>query len=141
MIPIDWQAVIDAYFKRLFSWFRGYVKKEEVMFQVTEKAGKMIKTFLADHEEIPSIRIVLHSGGWGGPSLGMALDGPRENDETFNDGGITYLIDNQLFEQVKPINIDYVYTPMGEGFQISSSLSAVRPAGSSCSCTDSGGYR
>ncbi len=33
------------------------------MFQVTEKAGKMIKTFLADHEEIPSIRIVLHSGG------------------------------------------------------------------------------
>jgi Fe-S cluster assembly iron-binding protein IscA len=37
---------------------------EEVnMFEVTEKASEMIKDFLKDREEIPSIRIMLSQGG------------------------------------------------------------------------------
>ena len=37
--------------------------KEETMFEVTPKAGEMIKDYLKDHEELPSIRILLNSGG------------------------------------------------------------------------------
>lgn len=33
------------------------------MLQVTEKASEMIKDFLKDHEERPSIRILLSQGG------------------------------------------------------------------------------
>ena len=33
------------------------------MFEVTTKAGDMIKDYLKDHEELPSIRIVLNAGG------------------------------------------------------------------------------
>jgi Fe-S cluster assembly iron-binding protein IscA len=33
------------------------------MFEVTEKASKMIKDFLKEREEIPSIRIMLSEGG------------------------------------------------------------------------------
>jgi len=37
---------------------------EEVdMFEVTEKASEMIKDFLKEKEEIPSIRIMLSQGG------------------------------------------------------------------------------
>ncbi len=37
--------------------------KEEDMLEVTEKATEMIKDFLKDKEEIPSIRIMLSQGG------------------------------------------------------------------------------
>jgi hypothetical protein len=33
------------------------------MLEVTPKAGEMIKDYLKDHEELPSIRILLNSGG------------------------------------------------------------------------------
>jgi len=38
----------------------------------------------------------------------MALDEPRENDEVFDSDGITYVIDKGLFDQVKPIKVDFV---------------------------------
>jgi Fe-S cluster assembly iron-binding protein IscA len=33
------------------------------MFEVTEKASEMIKDYLKDQEELPSIRIYLNPGG------------------------------------------------------------------------------
>ncbi len=33
------------------------------MFEVTEKAGEMIKDYLKDQDELPSIRVLLNSGG------------------------------------------------------------------------------
>ena len=33
------------------------------MFEITEKASDMVKDFLKDKEEIPSIRIMLSEGG------------------------------------------------------------------------------
>jgi Fe-S cluster assembly iron-binding protein IscA len=38
----------------------------------------------------------------------MALDEPQENDEVIKDNGITYLIDKELLDQAKPINVDFV---------------------------------
>jgi len=37
--------------------------EEADMFEVTEKASEMIKDFLKDKEEIPSIRVMLSQGG------------------------------------------------------------------------------
>jgi hypothetical protein len=37
--------------------------EEEKMFQVTEKAGEMIKDYLKDQDTLPSIRIYLNAGG------------------------------------------------------------------------------
>jgi iron-sulfur cluster assembly protein len=104
------------------------------MFEVTEKASEKIKELLKDKDNIPGIRIALSQGGWSGPSLGMALDEPRDNDEMFNDRDLTYIVEKGLYELVKPIKIDYVNTYMGTGFEISSSLSAGATCGDSCSC-------
>lgn len=52
----------------------------------------------------------------------MALDEPKENDKKFINENITFLIDNDLFEWVKPIYIDFVETNKGSGFYIKSSL-------------------
>jgi Fe-S cluster assembly iron-binding protein IscA len=46
---------------------------------------------------------------------------------------MTYVVEKTLFEQVKPIKVDYVNTPSGSGFSISSNLKAAKDCGS-CSC-------
>ena len=104
------------------------------MFEVTEQASVKLKELLKDKEEIPGIRIVLSQGGWAGPSLGMALDEPREKDEVFDDRELTYIIEKGLFETIKPIKVDYVDSYMGAGFDISSSLNMGAMCGDSCSC-------
>jgi Fe-S cluster assembly iron-binding protein IscA len=58
----------------------------------------------------------------------MALDEPQDNDMTFTDQGISFAIDKDLFEQAKPIKVDYVKTLEGAGFQLTSSL----PSGGCC---------
>jgi len=54
--------------------------------------------------------------------LGMALDEPKENDEVFNEGGLTFLVNKDLLDSVKPINVEFVETPKGSGFSVTSAL-------------------
>jgi Fe-S cluster assembly iron-binding protein IscA len=61
----------------------------------------------------------------------MALDEPREDDQLFDEGGITYIVNKQLLEQVKPIQIDFVKNDQGSGYRISANLAK---ACGSCSC-------
>ncbi|HOV90223.1 MAG TPA: hypothetical protein PKW07_05865 [Syntrophorhabdaceae bacterium] len=63
----------------------------------------------------------------------MALDEPREGDEVFNENGVVFLINSELFNQAKPIIIDFVQSPMGSGFTVQSSLKKQDGCGS-CSC-------
>ena len=90
------------------------------MLQITEKASEMIKLYLKDREEAPSIRLMLNEGGCSGPSVGMVLDESTDKDVSFQEHGITVVVDKEFLEQIKPVTIDFVSTPMGEGFQISS---------------------
>jgi len=69
----------------------------------------------------------------------MALDGPNAEDKTFSDQGLTFVVNTRLYEQVKPINVDYVNSPMGAGFKITSNLAAASgcssgSCGSGCGC-------
>jgi iron-sulfur cluster assembly protein len=64
----------------------------------------------------------------------MALDELRDEDESFDSDGITYVVDKELLNRVKPIKIDYTSSAMGSGFSISSSMNAASGCGSSCSC-------
>ena len=63
----------------------------------------------------------------------MALDEPKENDEIIEESGIKYLIEKDLYERVKPINVDFVESVMGSGFSITSAMSMGSSCGS-CSC-------
>ena len=106
------------------------------MFTITEKANEMIKKFFEDKEDVSAIRIFLSQGGWSGPSLGMALDEPRDEDQVVKDNGFTYLVDKELYDKAKPICVDFVDSGMGGGFSISSNLNmgGGGGCGSSCAC-------
>lgn len=104
------------------------------MFDVTEKAGEMIKGLL-EGKDPQSVRIIMTEGGCSGRSLGMALDAQQAEDEVFTEQGITFIIDKGLFDEVKPISIDFVQSAMGAGFMVKSALTA----GGGGGCGSSGG--
>jgi len=103
------------------------------MLTVTDKASEVIKDFLKNQKAGASIRVFLNTG-CSGPSLGMALDeAQNEVDEVISTGGTTFIIEKDLLNQVKPINIDFITTPQGAGFKLTSSLPEGGGCGS-CSC-------
>jgi len=59
----------------------------------------------------------------------MALDESNESDETFKINGLTFMIEKELLEMVKPVKIDFIETPRGAGYIIESSLKAADGCG------------
>ena len=93
------------------------LKKEDVMLELTETATQQITEQLKD-KEVSAIRVFLDQGGWGGPSLSLALDEPNDNDEVYDISGFKYVVDKELLEQAKTIKIDF----QGRGFAITSDM-------------------
>jgi iron-sulfur cluster assembly protein len=60
----------------------------------------------------------------------MALDESRDGDEIFNQNGLTFMIEKELLEDVKPIKVDFVETPRGSGYAIESNLKKADGCGS-----------
>jgi Fe-S cluster assembly iron-binding protein IscA len=57
--------------------------------------------------------------------VGLAQDEPNEDDKVFTQEGIIYIVNivnKDLFEQVRPIEVDFIDTPRGSGFFIFSNL-------------------
>jgi iron-sulfur cluster assembly accessory protein len=104
------------------------------MVTVSEKAQEMIKKVLESRKDDLPVRLVYAGGGCSGPSLGMSLDEAREGDKIFKEDDITFVIDEQLFEQAKPITIDFIDSIRGSGFSITSNL----PVGAACSACGGG---
>jgi HesB-like selenoprotein len=92
------------------------------MFQISEKASEAIKEYLKDVQNPHPIRIMMSGCGCSGPSLGMALDEPNENDQVFNEHGLTFLVDKELLNEAKQISIEFVESSTGSGFTITSAL-------------------
>jgi iron-sulfur cluster assembly protein len=52
----------------------------------------------------------------------MALDESQKSDEVFDEDGLTFVIDRQLFEIARPIRVDFTTTDTGAEFAISSTI-------------------
>ena len=97
------------------------------MIEVTEAAAQQIAEYFKD-KEIAPIRIFLNEGGWGGPSLAMALDEPKDTDNVHDVNGFQFIMDQDFFEKAKPVKVDF----LGYGFSISSSIEFGQSGCSSC---------
>jgi iron-sulfur cluster assembly protein len=64
----------------------------------------------------------------------MALDEPQEQDVILTEQDIKFVIEAELFEKAKPIKIDFIDTPDGSGFELTSSLPEDGGCGNTCSC-------
>jgi iron-sulfur cluster assembly protein len=67
--------------------------------------------------------------------LALALDEPKDTDDSFNVSGYTFVIDKDLMTQAESIKIDMTYM----GFQVESNLQlGGGGCGSSCSTSSCG---
>ena len=80
------------------------------MVEVTESATQQIAEYFKDKEVTP-IRIFLNAGGWGGPSLAMALDELKDTDHVYDIDGFTYIVDKEFSDKAQPIRVEF--TEMG----------------------------
>jgi len=68
----------------------------------------------------------------------LALDEPKENDATFEQGGITFLIDNGLSSQCGHIKIDFIDAGPRSGFSIAPERPLAMGGGCGSSCGTGG---
>jgi Fe-S cluster assembly iron-binding protein IscA len=50
--------------------------------------------------------------------LGLALDERQDTDKTFEQGGITFMIDEDLLERIGNVQIDFIDAGMRSGFSL-----------------------
>lgn len=65
-----------------------------------------------------SVRLLIKGFGWGGPVLGVALDEPTKDDETFSVNGVNFIVEpdsSYLFDNSK---IVYTKGLFGKGFNV-----------------------
>lgn len=104
------------------------------MFKVTEKASEMLKEFFKTRDKVEPLRIHVAGMSCSGPQMGIALDELNENDSVFELDGLTFIIATDLLEQAKPIEVDYIITPGGEGFTIDHKLKNSAGCGGCTGC-------
>jgi Fe-S cluster assembly iron-binding protein IscA len=64
----------------------------------------------------------------------MALDEPGNEDEVIEKKGTKFVVEKDLLKQAQPIHVDFISTPQGAGFKLTSSLSTEGGGCGSCSC-------
>jgi iron-sulfur cluster assembly protein len=134
--PLSWQSppennrysIIDLsgnpfyHFKKwlLILFFYIDYLEEEIMFEVTESAVENLKAYLSQNNIDSAVRVALMQGGWAGPSLGLALDESKENDEIFKEDELTFLVEQNLLNTCGSIKIDFIDAGYRSGFSITS---------------------
>ena len=109
------------------------------MFEVTNDAIKNLKAYLEQNNIDSAIRIALMQGGWAGPSLGLALDEPKDTDTVHDQEELKFLVETSLMSSCGGIKVDFVDAGPRSGFAISSRI-PLSGGGSSCgSCGSSCG--
>ena len=87
---------------------------------VTDLAVTKLKEYLSQNNIESALRVALMQGGWSGPSLGLALDEPKENDKVYDQSELTFLVEDSLLETCGAINVEYIEAGPRSGFGISS---------------------
>jgi Fe-S cluster assembly iron-binding protein IscA len=63
--------------------------------------------------------------------LGLALDEPKENDKTFEEGGVQFLVEQGLLNTCGAIKVDFLEAGYRSGFSITSD----KPVGGGGGCS------
>lgn len=96
-----------------------------VKLNVTNTAIEQIKSIMEKKDAFDKkIRLYVSGYGWGGPSYGIALDEQHNEDKTQDIDGITFLVDENLVDQVDAFNVDYTKDWTGKGFRVTTGNSS-----------------
>ncbi|NLD38135.1 MAG: hypothetical protein GX654_14815 [Desulfatiglans sp.] len=75
------------------------------MIDITPRAILLLKDFFKNRKP-GHVRILITLGGCGIRTFGVALEKPGKNDEVFTVEGFTFIIDKELWKDVRPLKVD-----------------------------------
>lgn len=104
------------------------------VISLTPSAVQAVRDLLEKRElEGYALRVFVSGGGCSGLQYGMALEGNiREQDFSFEHGGVKVVVDEVSIDYLKGATVDYVENLMGSGFKIENPNAI-----SSCGCGSS----
>lgn len=106
------------------------------MLKLTEGARKELEAYFDDKDEKSSIRVFL-ANGCGGVKLSLAIDEATEEDETFEQGGFTFMVSKELLELTGDLSIDF--SSMGFDINTEKPMEFESAGGGGCSGCSSAG--
>ncbi|HEY6779365.1 MAG TPA: iron-sulfur cluster assembly accessory protein [Thermoleophilaceae bacterium] len=90
------------------------------MVTLTEIAAEKVRDFMAGQtsEAEIGLRVGVKGGGCSGFQYALAIDERREEDEIFETGGISVIVDPASMQYVDGSTVDYTENFMGSGFEV-----------------------
>ena len=85
---------------------------------LTSAATEKLKELVESKEENKCLKIFVAAYGWGGPTFGLALEEPKEDDELFQSGEFKFAIEKELSDIYKTFTVDYNDDSFRRGFLI-----------------------
>jgi len=86
---------------------------------ITASAAEKIKALLADEEDVSVLRVAIQGGGCSGFQYGLGFDrGATEGDLTFEQHGVTVVVDPHSAPYLSGASVDYVDSIQQSGFAI-----------------------
>ncbi len=89
------------------------------MVTMTGTAAEKVQDFIQEHgaENGAGLRVAVLPGGCSGFQYGLNIeDGPEEDDEVIEIGGVPVFVDPFSAQYLAGVEIDYVTSFMGQGF-------------------------
>ena len=89
-----------------------------MIVNLTDRAKEKLNELLKDKTDNKALRIYIAAYGWGGPSFGMALEEPGENDLKISVDGYDFIMEEGFDQIYKHFNIEYSDKILRKGFII-----------------------
>lgn len=89
-----------------------------MVIEVTDLAKKELDIVLEAADEGKRLKIYVAGHGWAGPSFGMALEEPEEEDLQVDVDGYPFLVGDGLEDIYDKFVVDYTNNPLRRGFMI-----------------------
>jgi iron-sulfur cluster assembly accessory protein len=90
------------------------------MVTLTNIAAEKVRDFMAGQtaEGEIGLRVGVKGGGCSGFQYALAIDERRDEDEIFETGGVTVIVDPASMQYVDGSTVDYTESFMGSGFEV-----------------------
>jgi iron-sulfur cluster assembly protein len=87
---------------------------------ITDSAAAKIKELLAGQEEASeqALRVAVRGGGCSGFQYALAFDAPKEDDNRFEDKGVSVVVDKTSMQFVFGSEVDWIDGLEGAGFSV-----------------------
>ncbi len=92
------------------------------MLATTASAVEKLNEHFKENNLSSPLRVFVQQGGCSGPSLALALDQAKPDDEVFTKEGLTFLIEKSLLRQCGEVTIDFVEAGLRSGFMVRSAI-------------------